>query len=87
MGKVGQIEKKTTRERVIELFRDHLNYEYLGNWEYRKENRNIEAGLLSTWLEGRGHNFTVINKTLREIDRAAALGGGNNLYDANKGCL
>lgn len=83
MGTVGQIEK-VTQERVIKLFCDHLNYEYLGNWEYREENRNIEEGLLSSWLEGRGYNSTVINKTLRELNRAAALGGGRNLYDANK---
>jgi type I restriction enzyme R subunit len=82
MGKVGQIERKT-QERVIRLFSDHLGYEYLGNWEYREGNRNIEK-MLSSWLEGQGHNSTVINKTLRELDRAAALGGGKNLYDANK---
>ena len=83
MGKVGQIERKT-QERVVMLFCDYLHYEYLGNWEYRENNRNIERELLSLWLEGGGHNSNGINKALRELDRAAALGGGNNLYDANK---
>jgi type I restriction enzyme R subunit len=83
MGKVGQIERKT-QERVIKLFCDHLHYEYLGNWEYREDNRNIEKGLLSLWLDGQGYKSNFINKTLRELDLAAALGGGNNLYDANK---
>ena len=45
MSKVGQIERKT-QDRVIRLFCDHLNYEYLGNWEYREDNRNIEEELL-----------------------------------------
>jgi len=83
MSKVGQTERKT-QDRVVKLFCDHLNYAYLGNWEYREDNRNIEEELLTAWLKRRGHDNTVISKTLRELDRAAALGAGNNLYGTNK---
>ncbi|MBD2096820.1 type I restriction endonuclease subunit R [Trichocoleus sp. FACHB-591] len=83
MSTVGQIER-ITQNRVIKLFREQLYYTYLGNWESRDSNRNIEASLLSQWLHGQGVNDILINKTLRELDQAAALGEGQNLYDANK---
>ncbi len=82
MSSVGQIER-ITQNRVVKLFRQ-LRYTYLGNWETRDNNRNIEADLLSQWLKQQGVNDTLITKTLRELDQAAALGEGQNLYDANK---
>ena len=42
MSNVGQIERKA-QDRVVELFQEPLGYEYLGNWEYRAGNSNIEA--------------------------------------------
>jgi len=80
---VGQKER-ITQNRVVRLFRDHLGYTYLGNWETRDNNRNIEADLLSQWLRQQGVSNTLITKTLRELDLAAALSEGQNLYDANK---
>ncbi len=49
MSAVGQIEKKT-QQRVVKLFRETLGYGYLGNWEEREGNRNIESDLLRSWL-------------------------------------
>ena len=83
MSTVGQKER-TTRDRVVQLFQDHLDYEYLGNWESRENNRNIEEGLLTTFLNKQGYNSTLMNKALRELNKEAALGEGKNLYDANK---
>ena len=83
MSTVGQIER-ITQNRVVKLFREQLGYTYLGNWEDRDTNHNIEAALLSQWLKQQGVNDILINKTLRELDQAAALGEGQNLYDANK---
>ena len=82
MSTVGQIER-ITQNRVVNLFRQ-LGYTYLGNWETRDNNRNIETDLLSKWLKQQGMNKTLIAKTLRELDRAATVGVGQNLYDANK---
>lgn len=38
---VGQIERKT-QNRIIKLFCEQLGYTYLGNWEDRLANSNIE---------------------------------------------
>ena len=80
---VGQIER-ITQNRVINLFQEQLEYTYLGSWETRDNNRNIEADLLRQWLKQQGVSDTLITKTLRELHQAAALGKGQNLYDANK---
>lgn len=83
MSTVGQIER-ICQNRVVKLFQEQLGYRYLGNWEKRDNNRNIETEILSQWLRQRGVNDILINKTLRELDQAAALSEGKNLYDANK---
>ncbi len=83
MSTVGQIER-ITQNRVVKLFQTQLGYRYLGNWETRDNNRNIETEILSQWLRRRGINDILINKTLRELDLVAALSEGKNLYDANK---
>ncbi len=83
MGIVGQKER-ITQNRVVRLFQEQLKYTYLGNWETRDRNRNIEADLLSQWLKRQAVSDILITKTLRELDQAAVLGEGQNLYDANK---
>ena len=83
MSNVGQRET-ITQNRVIQLFQTQLNYTYLGNWQYRENNRDIETEILSQWLSNQGINNTLINKALRELDLAATLGEIQNLYDANK---
>ncbi|PZV14904.1 MAG: restriction endonuclease subunit R [Leptolyngbya sp.] len=83
MNTVGQRER-ATQNRVVQLFQTHLGYRYLGNWESRPNNRNIEADLLRSWLSRQGVSETLIAKALRELDQAAALGDSQNLYDANK---
>ncbi len=51
MNDVGQIER-LTQNRIVKLFTDKsgLNYRYLGNWEDREGNSNIEEGLLRNYL-------------------------------------
>ncbi|PZV02945.1 MAG: restriction endonuclease subunit R [Leptolyngbya sp.] len=83
MSTVGQRER-ATQNRVVQLFQTHLGYRYLGNWEARPDNRNIEADQLRSWLARQGVSTTLIDKALRELDQAAALGDSQNLYDANK---
>ena len=80
MSTVGQMER-ATQSRVVTLFQDYLNYEYLGNWEKRENNRNIETDLLSKWLAGQGYNKLLINKAIQLLEKEAALGEGTNLYD------
>ncbi|MEJ6076945.1 HsdR family type I site-specific deoxyribonuclease [Vibrio sp. 1-Bac 57] len=83
MSKVGQRER-VTQDRVVQLFEKQLGYDYLGNWEYRENNRNIEVDLLSQWLTKRGISEGLISRTLRKLDAASALGEGKKLFDANK---
>ena len=83
MIKVGQLERDT-QNRIITLFQNNLGYTYLGNWKDRANNRNIEPQYLTQWLTQRGINDPLINKTLTKLNKAAALGETQNLYDANK---
>ena len=83
MISVGQRER-ATQNRVIHLFEQKLGYRYLGDWHTRENNRNVEPELLTAWLVGRGVDAALIPKVLRQLDRAASLGEGRILYDANK---
>lgn len=83
MSLVGQSER-TTQNRIIQFFQEHLDYRYLGNWHDRPNNKNIEIELLSAWLLKRGISEALVARTLRQLDTAAALGDGKKLYYANK---
>src|SRR5438128_12133001 len=79
---VGQLERKT-QNRVVALFRDLLGYEYLGNWEEREGNSNIEEQYLRAFLTHSGYSDKLINKAIAELKRAAG-GQSASLYDLNK---
>jgi len=83
MSNVGQIER-LAQNRVVDLFRDVLGYEYLGNWEYRDNNSNVEVDLLAQNLHARGYDNNLINKAIDKLVSDASLGGGRNLYEANR---
>ncbi len=53
MNGVGQPER-VTQDCVIALFRDQLDYRYLGDWTDREGNSNLEEELLSEWLAWSG---------------------------------
>ena len=73
MSNVGQRERMT-QQRIVELFQTDLGYRYLGNWEYRDNNKNIEVELLTSWLKKRGISEALIDRVIRQLDSAAALG-------------
>lgn len=79
---VGQLECRT-QDRVVALFRDRLGYEYLGNWEDRENNLNIEEEYLRAFLARSGYEATIIAKAIGELKRTAGRSGGA-LYDLNK---
>ena len=83
MSKVGQREFQTQR-RVVAFFQDELGYRYLGRWQDRPDNRNVERELVADWLKRQGHSAKIIDKVLFELNKAAALGGSKNPYDANR---
>lgn len=83
MSNVGQRER-VTQDCAVKFFRDELGYDYLGDWQDRVGNRNIEPEYLRRWLLSRGVEPVLIEKAIRRLDTAAALGDGKKLYDANK---
>ncbi len=83
MSTVGQREIHT-QQRVVAFVQDALGYQYLGNWQDRVGNKNIEQALLGDWLKRRGHSAAVVTKVLDRLGKAVALSGSKTLYDANR---
>ena len=79
---VGQIERKT-QNRVVALFCDGLGYEYLGNWEDRLDNSNIEELEVKKYLSTRGYSNTLIARALDKL-RTAANNYTESLYINNQ---
>ncbi|WP_326547302.1 HsdR family type I site-specific deoxyribonuclease [Mycolicibacterium sp. ND9-15] len=83
MSTVGQVERKTQKH-VVELFRDSLGHDYLGNWAHRDDNSNVEVELLQDNLRSRRYSHTLITKTIDRLKSEASLGGDRALYEANR---
>jgi type I restriction enzyme R subunit len=82
MNEIGKPEH-ATQERVIKLFVDELGYRYLGDWTDRDGNSNVEAGILSAWLAGRGYTPAQISAALYKL-RTEADNYSRNLYANNE---
>jgi len=80
--RVGQLERKT-QNRIVTLFRDRLAYDYLGNWEDRDENSNIEEEYLRLFLIHYGYSEVLIRKAVDELEKSANS-SKMSLYDLNK---
>jgi type I restriction enzyme R subunit len=83
MSQVGQVERMT-QNRLAGLLREQLQYDHLGVWKDRENNRNVEPELLRLWLSRRGVSDALIQKVLAELERRTAVGGVRSLYDANR---
>jgi type I restriction enzyme R subunit len=82
MSTVGQKEKKT-QQRIVKLFRESLEYDYLGDWTDREGNANIETALLHTWLKKRGVEDALVTRALHILEKTAG-NTGKSLYDRNR---
>ena len=82
MNQIGQPER-VTQNRVIRLFRDELDYSYLGNWIDRTGNSNIEEGLLTDWLAKRGVDGPQISRAIFAL-RTEADNHSRSLYHNNE---
>lgn len=81
--KIGQLERKT-QDRVVALFGKRLGYAYLGNWEDREENSNVEEGLLKKYLTETGkYSETLIDRAVETLKDTASR-SHLSLYDLNK---
>src|SRR3989338_6542446 len=79
---VGQAER-ATQNRIVNLFRNSLHYEYLGNWEDRLDNSNIEESEVRKYLNSKGYNDTLISRALDKL-RSTANNYSENLYTNNQ---
>ncbi len=82
MNTVGQVER-VTQNRVVKLFQKELGYTYLGNWDKREHNSNIEEEWLRPYLARQGYSEVLIGKALQEFRRVAG-DQSRSLYDINK---
>ena len=79
---IGQSER-ATQNRIVKFFRNELNYQYLGNWQYDRINSNIEEKELRKFLDKKGYSEEVIKKTIYEAKKIAD-DRSKGLYEANK---
>jgi type I restriction enzyme, R subunit len=83
MNSVGQIERRT-QNRVIKVFVDKLGYRYLGNWETRENNSNIEEELLRKfWETKQKYSGNLIEKALFELYKVTE-DQSKGLFEENK---
>lgn len=80
-SKVGKLERET-QNRVVALMQSELNYRYLGDWEERDSNANVEEEILRTWLLKR-YDQNLTNKAIYEFTKAVN-DQSKNAYDVNK---
>lgn len=71
MNSIDQIER-ITQHRVVKLLSQQLGYHYLGDWQDRANNRNIETQYLTAFLQQQGHNHALINKAIYEFEKTAS---------------
>lgn len=82
MSDIGKKER-ATQDRVIALFQTELNYRYLGNWEERENNSNIEEEILAAYLTKKKYSQNLISKALYEFSKVVN-DQSKSLYDVNK---
>lgn len=78
---VGQIERKT-QNRIVQLFQTQLGYDYLGDWQDREGNSNVEDDILRSYLIEKGYSETLITRAIYELNKTA--GDQRDLYYVNK---
>jgi type I restriction enzyme, R subunit len=83
MSKVGSIEI-VTQKRLLKVFENDLDYDYLGDWQDREGNSNVEEEILTDWLKSQGHEVSIIRKVLTRLEKQKSIGGATQLYDANR---
>lgn len=85
-SKVGEAERKT-QDKVIDLFKDRLGYEYLGKWEVTEaelaRTSPIEEDILSNWLINKqGYTHQMASAAITELNRVR--NSTSDLVDSNK---
>lgn len=78
--------ERVTQSRVVRLFRQELDYAYLGHWEERAGNSNIEEARLTAYLTRAGYAPDLIAPALHQLRSAAIVDNTapGSLYAPNK---
>lgn len=82
MSNVGDKER-VTQNRVVQLFQNKLGYAYLGNWQERLDNSNIEENIVRKYLSEKGYSEILIGKALHQL-RVTANNDNESLYTNSK---
>ena len=84
MSNIGEIERHT-QNRIIKLFKEQLGYTYLGNWEDRPNNANIDVNLLTDYLINTAkYPKDLVNRAVYLLHTEALSFSDMSLYQANK---
>lgn len=76
--------ERATQNRIIQLFKNELGYDYLGNWEEGARTQPIEEDLLHRFLtQAQGYSSILARKAIDKLVNAAG-NIHNGLYEANK---
>ena len=81
--------ERITQNRVIDILKTkEMGYTYIGYWEKRENNSNIEKEYVLKFLKRQGYSDELIRKAINYLESAAKLAMGNTLddklYTANK---
>lgn len=82
MSQIGAIERETQNQ-LVQLFQDGLKFEYLGNWQDRPTNSNIEEDILRNYLLKAGYSEALVNKAIFTLKKTTG-DQSKSLYDVNK---
>jgi type I restriction enzyme R subunit len=75
--------ERATQNRLIALFRNELNYRYLGDWRDRPNNSDIEEEILTDYLKTRDYSAEQISRAIHRL-RTEATNPNRSLYDNNE---
>ena len=81
MSEVGQPERYT-QDRVVKLFTEQLGYTYLGNWEDRPNNKNIEEEYLRNYLNRKKYKQELVDRAIDKLV-TESKNYDRNLYQNN----
>ena len=83
MSNVGQIERKA-QDRVVELFRESLGYRVPRQLGVPRRQLATSRSSCCAEPAARGYDDNLINKAIDKLKSDASLGGGRDLYEANR---
>ncbi|MBP6661643.1 MAG: hypothetical protein KA172_01000, partial [Paludibacter sp.] len=80
MSNIGKLER-ITQNRIIGLFQKEIGYRYLGNWEERETNSNVEEEILSDWLlTKKQYSQSLVKEAISDFTKATN-NQSKSLYD------